>query len=73
VADHPNKHIREALKYAEKRGWTIKKSSSRAHAWGVIYCPFRHRACWMAVFSTPRNPQNHARDIRRTINRCLGE
>jgi hypothetical protein len=40
VAKHPNKHIREALKYAEDHGWTIRKSSGRAHAWGVIYCQF---------------------------------
>ncbi len=24
----------------------------------------------MAVYSTPRNPEAHARDIRRTVNRC---
>jgi hypothetical protein len=33
MAKHPNKHIREALKYAEKRGWKIRKSGPRAHAW----------------------------------------
>jgi len=35
VADHTNKHIREALEYAEDRGWTIQKSGPRAHAWGT--------------------------------------
>ena len=38
MADHPNRHIREALKYAAEQGWTIRKSSGRAHAWGVVYC-----------------------------------
>ncbi len=57
MADHPNKHIRDALEYAEEHGWTIRKSGPRAHAWGVIFCSFGHRVCWMAVYSTPRNPE----------------
>ena len=40
MPDHPNRHIREALKYAEEQGWTIRKSGPRAHAWGVIFCSF---------------------------------
>ena len=54
VADHPNRHIREALKYADEQGWTIRKSGPRAHAWDVIFCSFGYRACWMAIYSTPR-------------------
>jgi hypothetical protein len=73
VADHPNKHIREALKYAEQQGWMIRKSSGRTHAWGVVYCQFGHRPCWMSIYSTPKNPESHARDIRRTVDRCPGE
>jgi hypothetical protein len=72
VADHPNRYIREALQYAEEQGWTIRKSGPRAHAWGVIFCSFGHRECWMAIYSTPRNPERHARDIRRTVDRCSG-
>src|SRR6266487_2605846 len=49
MPDHPNKHIRAALKYAESKGWTINKSGPRAHAWGVIYCPYGHETCWMSV------------------------
>jgi len=70
VANHSNKHIREALKYAEGKGWSIKKSSGRAHAWGVIHCQYGHRECWMSIYSTPKNPEKHARDIRRTVDRC---
>src|SRR5687768_6582733 len=33
---HPNKHIREALKYAEQQGWRIVKS--RGHAYCRILC-----------------------------------
>src|SRR4029434_1857243 len=72
VADHPNRHIRDPQAYAEEHDWTIRKSGPRAHAWGVIFCSFGHRACWMAVHSIPRNPEKHARDIRRTVDRCAG-
>ena len=72
MAKHPNKHIREALKYAEEKGWLFRKSRARAHAWGVIYCSFGHRECWMAIYSTPKHPEYHARDIRKTVDRCPG-
>jgi hypothetical protein len=72
MTKHPNKHIRTALKYAADNGWTIKKSSGRAHAWGVVFCSFNHRECWMSILSTPKNPENHARDIRKTVHRCPG-
>ncbi len=70
LADHPDKHIREALNYAESQDWTIQKSGPRAHAWGIIYCGCGHRLCRMSIWSTPRNPQNHARAIRRKVDRC---
>jgi hypothetical protein len=69
---HPNKHIRAALKYAESMGWTIRKSGPRAHAWGVIYCSHGHGECWMSVYSTPKTPENHARRIRKIVDRCPG-
>ena len=69
MAGHPKKHIREALKYAEDRGWKVNKSAARAHAWGTIMCEFGHRTCWMAIYSTPKSPENHARDIRRKVDR----
>jgi hypothetical protein len=42
---HPNKHIREALKYAETHGWTFTKS--RGHAYGRIRCEYGHHRCQM--------------------------
>jgi hypothetical protein len=71
VAHHKIKHIREALKYADQKGWTVKKSGPRAHAWGIIHCQFGHAECWMSIYSTPKNPEKHARDIRRTVDRCV--
>jgi hypothetical protein len=67
---HPNKHIAEAIKYAESRGWRVVPSK-RGHSWGRIYCPFRERdGCMMSVYSTPRHPEDHAADIRRYIDDC---
>jgi len=69
--NHPNKHIREAIRYAERKGWTVAKAGPRAHIWGTLWCPRRtQEGCRIRVMSTPRNPESHARDIRRYIDRC---
>jgi hypothetical protein len=71
MADHQNKHIREAIKYAESKGWTSEKASARAHIWGVLYCPHSVRdGCRIRLMSTPKNPESHAKDIRRVVDRC---
>jgi hypothetical protein len=71
MADHPNKHIREAIRHAERHGWRVTKSGARAHIWGIIWCPHEARdGCRIRVMSTPRNPEKHAREIRRDIDRC---
>ena len=71
MADHPNKHIREAIRYAEAKGWTVTKAGPRAHVWGVLWCPQSSRdGCRIRVMSTPRNPERHARDVRRDVDRC---
>jgi hypothetical protein len=71
MAEHPNKHIREAIEYAEQRGWEFVKSSARAHSFGALYCPRHERdGCIIQVFSTPRNPEGHARWLRRQVDRC---
>jgi hypothetical protein len=67
---HPNKHIREALKYAEEHGWSF--TMSRGHAFGRIWCGHGHRRCQMSIWSTPRNPEKHARAIRRKVDHCPG-
>src|SRR5258707_15855659 len=33
MAEHPNKHIREAIKYALTKGWRLVKAGPRAHVW----------------------------------------
>jgi len=71
---HPKKEIEAALKYAEKHGWTIKVAGG--HAWGKMYCPNNDKECRCgefcisSIWSTPRNPVNHARQIRRIVDNC---
>ena len=70
MADHPNKHIREAIKYALAKGWRLTKS--HGHVWGQLWCPEQSRdGCIIRVFSTPRDAENHAKFIRRRVDGCL--
>lgn len=66
---HPDKHIEKAIQFAEQLGWRIEPS--KGHAWGRLFCPHSNRnGCIVAVYSTPRDCENHARHIQREIDNC---
>ena len=68
---HPNKHIRAAIEYAVARGWRVEKAPARSHAWGYILCPYGQRGgCRKSVWSTPRVPERHARELIRLVDAC---
>ncbi len=73
-AIHPHKEIELALCYAEMHGWKVIVGGS--HAWGKIYCPDNDpmcrcgEFCITCVWSTPKNPQNHAKSLRRIVTKC---
>ena len=68
-ARHPNKEIEAAIQHAEASGWTVTVGG--AHAWGFLWCSHSGRdGCRRPVWSTPRNPEAHARDLIRSVNRC---
>jgi hypothetical protein len=68
-ARHPNKHIEDAVQHAESLGWRVH--ASNGHAWAIISCPFGERGgCGTSVWSTPKVPENHARHIRRDVDKC---
>ncbi len=68
VGRHPNKHIQAALEFAYDRGWTARTAH---HAFCVIKCDFGQRGgCSMSVWSTPKHPQDHAKDIIRYVEQC---
>ena len=67
---HPNKEIQAALNYAVANGWSVEKSK-RGHNWGRILCDHSGRdGCLKFVYSTPRDPVRHARDIRYCVDHC---
>jgi hypothetical protein len=75
---HPKKAVEEALRYAEENGWHVEMSSG--HAWGRMYCPKKNDAncrfgefCITGVWSTPANPANHGKQIRRVVENCTGK
>jgi len=63
---HAKKEIEKALREAELAGLNVTDSSGRGHSTHVISGdqphPFR-------VWSTPKNADNHAKQIRRHIRR----
>lgn len=73
---HSKKEVQEAIEYAESKGWLIEPSSG--HAWGRMYCPYNNQECRCgefcisSIWSTPKNPGNHARQIRRVVDNCTG-
>jgi hypothetical protein len=57
------------VSYAERLGWRVEMSNG--HAWGRLFCPHATReGCIISVWSTPRVPENHARQIRRKVDAC---
>ena len=68
---HHNKHIREAIKYAEDRGWRLRKAGRSSHNWGFLLCPHGARGgCREPVYSPPRSPEYHADDLRSAVDAC---
>ncbi|QEI09066.1 hypothetical protein FXN63_01855 [Pigmentiphaga aceris] len=71
---HPKKEVEAAIKHAETHGWRVQIGGS--HAWGKLYCPYNDEECRCGEFciaciwSTPKNPGNHARSIRRVVDNC---
>jgi hypothetical protein len=71
---HPKKEVEEAIRQAERQGWRVEVGGS--HAWRRIYCPYDDAECRCgefriaSVWSTPKNPGNHARALRRVVDNC---
>ena len=75
---HPNQHIEAALQHSEAMGWRVEPTGRSSHAWGRLYCPHRDPVeqcrcgefCVTSISSTPRNPETHAKQIRRRVDGC---
>ena len=73
-ARHPKKEVEEAIRHAEHNGWRVQVGGS--HAWGKMYCPYNDAECRCSEFcitsiwSTPKNPGNHARQLKCVVDNC---
>ncbi|HYG07138.1 MAG TPA: hypothetical protein VD865_12135 [Stenotrophomonas sp.] len=74
---HPKAEIEAAVRHAELHGWKIRAGG--AHAWGRMFCPYNDDGCRCgefcitSIWSTPSNPGNHARQLRRVVDNCACE
>jgi hypothetical protein len=76
---HPSKDIEGALLELESMGWRVEEAKGRsAHSWGYVLCPANAGDacrsgvfCRMSVWSTPRSPRNHARELLRKAYGCV--
>ena len=73
-AKHPKKEVEAAIQHAENNGWRVMVGGS--HAWGRLYCPYNDSECRCgefcitSIWSTPKNPSNHSRQLRRVVDNC---
>lgn len=71
---HPKKEVEEAIQHAERNEWRVEVGGG--HAWGKMYCPYNDdecrcgEFCITCIWSTPKNPGNHAKDLKRVVNNC---
>lgn len=70
---YPNKHIKEAIAYALANGWHYVESGNSAHAFCRLKCNAGHSEHQMSIWSTPKNPENHAKQIIRKVKQCQAE
>lgn len=72
---HPNKEIDAVIRYAKTKGWTVKTAGG--HAWGILKCPRNSTDCRcglfcrMSIWTTPKNPGNFARRLKKKIDGCI--
>jgi hypothetical protein len=71
-SEHPKKEVEHALVYMEANGWRIDKGGH----WGKALCPYHDPECRggayciAGVWGTPKNPGNHAKQLRQVVDNC---
>lgn len=71
IAKHKDKHIQAAIDYAISQGWRLVKGGGSSHCYAQIRCGnSEHGTHMMSIWSTPKNCENHAKQIRRKVNQC---
>ncbi len=67
---HTNKHIEAAIEYALENGWKYIETGKSAHAFCILRCTQGHTEHSMSVYSTPKKPEDRAKDILRMVKKC---
>ena len=66
---HSKKELEAVVEYAEQQGWDVLPG--KRHAKFKLRCKHHDRdGCKVSVWSTPADVDDHARDVRRAIDRC---
>jgi hypothetical protein len=76
---HPTKEIEDALAELEALGWRVEEAKGKSsHFWGFVLCPANAGDacrsgifCRMSVWSTPKSPQRHARELLKKAQGCV--
>jgi hypothetical protein len=67
---HPKKDVEGALTFAEEHGWLVRPTAS-GHRWGEMTCGYADLdRCRVSIWSTPKNPGNHASRLRQKVRNC---
>ncbi|MGJ3262863.1 MAG: hypothetical protein ACFE0R_06480 [Salinarimonas sp.] len=72
---HTSKEIEAVLRELEALGWVVVEG--RGHAWGLLRCPANStdcrcgEFCQMSVWSTPEDPERHAKKLRQKALACI--
>lgn len=66
---HSRKEVEKALKAPEAAGWSVIATAA-GHRWGKAQCG---HGCVISIWSTPKNPGNHAKQITRAVRNCPHE
>ena len=69
TSSHSKKEVRRALDDAYTAGFVVKETDGHGHSWGYVDCPEPECNGRLYVWSTPRDVDIHARQIRRFVLR----
>jgi hypothetical protein len=65
---HVKKDVQYTLEHAREEGMIVQIVHN-GHLWGRVICPDCGQV--IRVYCTPSNPSEHAKDIRRKVDRCI--
>ena len=72
---HTSKEIEAVILELEALGWSLIEG--KGHCWGILRCPANDQDCrcglfcQMSVWSTPKNPQQHAKKLLKKALACV--